>query len=63
MVSFLLGISVRFQIGAHREFSLFCSKSLASVAETRCEILGFSNGDPHSFLLLHLGSVPTICEA
>ena len=59
----ILSISVRFQIGAHREFSLSYSNGLASIAKTCREMLGWPNGDPHSFPLLHLGSVPTTCEA
>jgi hypothetical protein len=36
----ILSISVRFQIGAHREFSLSYSNGLASIAKTCCEMLG-----------------------
>jgi len=40
---FILAISVRFQIGACREFSLIGTESLASVAESRGDMLGCPN--------------------
>jgi hypothetical protein len=40
---FILAISVRFQIGACREFSLIDSESVASVAQSRCYMLGCPN--------------------
>ena len=40
---FILVVSVRFQIGAHREFSLIKSESLASMTESCRDMFDFPN--------------------
>jgi hypothetical protein len=39
----VLVISVRLQIGSHREFSLILSESLVVVGQSRRDIIGFQN--------------------